>query len=125
MSTAYQTSTSPLIWQNTTAVVSAYQIQGMTFSCRFQRFQNNGSITNKMALQSLRLTNTAAGQYGGASPQIDVSYTLLGQAALVQLFNDLPTLTTKTINITGCPGATLLTAPERAIATGKGWSITG
>jgi len=49
----------------------------------------------------------------------------LGQAALVQVFNDLPTITAKTINITGASGAAALTAPERAIATGKGWTITG
>ena len=49
----------------------------------------------------------------------------LGQAALVQVFNDLPTLVGKTINITANPGAALLTAGERAIATGKGWTIIG
>jgi acetyl-CoA acetyltransferase len=76
-------------------------------------------------LTSLRLRNNGAGQYAGASPQIDISYNGLGQAALVQVFNDLPTITAKTINITGCSGAAALTAGERAIATGKGWTIIG
>jgi hypothetical protein len=126
ISDAYATTTTNLTWQAIgTATTNIAQVQGMTFSCRFSRFQHNGTVAIRYNLQNLRLTNNAAGQYGGASPQIDVSYTLLGQAALVQLFNDLPTLTSKTINITGCPGAALLTAPERAIATGKGWSITG
>lgn len=49
----------------------------------------------------------------------------MGQAALVTLFGDLPTLSGKQIVITGCTGAALLTAPERAIATGKGWNIIG
>ena len=38
----------------------------------------------------------------------------------VDLFNDLPTLVSKTINITGCIGASALTAGERLIATNKG-----
>ena len=126
ISAAYATTTNNLIWQAIgTATTNIAQVQGMTFSCRFSRFQHNGTAAIRYNLQNLRLTNTAALQYGGASPQIDVSYTLMGQAALVQLFNDLPTLTSKTINITSCPGAALLTAGERAIATGKGWTITG
>jgi len=76
-------------------------------------------------LTSLRLRNNGAGQYGGTSPQIDIRFNKLGQAALVQVFNDLPTITAKTIDITGCSGASSLTAGERAIATGKGWTITG
>lgn len=126
ISAAYDTTTTLLIWQAIgTATTNIAQVQGMTFSCRFSRFQHYGTTVIRYNLQNLRLTNTAAGQYSGASPQIDVSYTLMGQAALVQLFNDLPTLTSKTINITSCPGAALLTAGERAIATGKGWTITG
>ena len=125
-SSLYNTNLGFVTWQvvgTTTTVAPA--IQGLTFSCKFSRFLHNGTTTVKYNLQGLRILNTAAGQYAGVSPQIDVSYTMMGQAALVQLFNDLPTLTSKTINITGCPGASLLTAGERAIATGKGWTITG
>jgi hypothetical protein len=126
ISAAYATTNNYLIWQAIgTATTNIAQVQGMTFSCRFSRFQHNGTAAIRYNLQNLRLTNTGAGQYGGASPQIDVSYTLMGQAALVQLFNDLPTLTSKTINITSATGAASLTAGERAIATGKGWTITG
>jgi hypothetical protein len=50
---------------------------------------------------------------------------MLGTGSLVDVFNDLPTLTGKTINITGASGAASLTAGQRAIATGKGWTITG
>jgi hypothetical protein len=96
------------------------------FSCKFSKLVINSVATgNKAGLSSLRLRNTGSGQYGGTSPQIDISYTNMGQAALVQLFNDLPTITAKTINITGATGAAALTPAERAIATGKGWTITG
>ncbi len=82
-------------------------------------------ISVLLKLTSLRLRNSGSGQYAGSSPQIDIRYNSLGQAALVQVFNDLPTIVSKTINITDNPGAALLTAPERAIATGKGWTIVG
>lgn len=126
----FSTSTQNLTWTNTftaagSGTITAGRLIGLTFSCRFAKFSNNGVAAAKMNLQSLRLLNTAAGQWGGTSPQISVAYTMMGQSALVQLFNDLTTVTAKTIDITGCPGASLLTAGERAIATGKGWTITG
>lgn len=92
---------------------------------KFEAFGNSGSSLLYSKLNSLRLRNNGTGQYAGTSPQINISYTDLSQAALVQVFNDLPTVTSKTINITGASGAAALTAPERAIATGKGWTITG
>ena len=102
-----------------------YFIQS-TFQSEFLVKYNLNDIASIIAkLNSLRLRNNGTGQYAGTSPQINISYTSLGQAALVQVFNDLPTVTSKTINITGASGAAALTAPERAIATGKGWTITG
>jgi hypothetical protein len=82
------------------------------------------SATVRSGITTFRLSN-ATSPFTGASPQVDVSWTSLSQSALVDLFNDLPTLTGKTINITSATGAAALTAPERAIATGKGWTITG
>jgi len=108
-----------------TSLANTSNIATLDFSCKFNRFTANGAVGSLNNLTSLRLRNNGIGQYGGSSPQIDISYTKLGQAALVQVFNDLPTVTGKTINITGASGAAALTAPERAIATGKGWTITG
>jgi hypothetical protein len=105
---------------------SAYEMTGTAdFYCKFSLLQMNGTPTTQSKLTSLRLRNNGAGQYAGSSPQINISYTNLNQAALVQVFNDLPTITSKTINITAASGAAALTAPERAIATGKGWTIIG
>jgi hypothetical protein len=104
----------------------AYEMTGTAdFYCKFSKLDMNGTVSIQSKLTSLRLRNNGTGQYGGSSPQINISYTNLNQAALVQVFNDLPTVTSKTINITGALGAAALTAPERAIATGKGWTITG
>jgi surface protein len=52
----------------------------------------------------------------------------MGTTALVEIFNNLvdrSATTSATITITGNWGAALLTAGERAIATGKNWAITG
>ncbi len=100
------------------------QLTSITFSCPFSVLRLNGSSTtaNFNKLNSLRLLNASAGQYTGASPQINVSYCDLGIAALNQLFTDLPTVVGKTINITSCTGAAGCT---RTIATVKGWTVTG
>jgi hypothetical protein len=93
--------------------------------CKFAKLDLNGDATYRSSISGLRLRNSGSGQYAGTSPQINISYTNLSQAALVQVFNDLPTITSKTINITDATGAAALTGPERAIATGKGWTIIG
>jgi hypothetical protein len=113
-----------LTWDS--AAWFTFQLVGLTASQRYNKFVHAGNVISRSNLQNLRLTATAAtAQYAGTSPQIDVSYTNMGQAALAQLFVDLPTLASKTINITSATGAAALTAGERAVATGKGWTITG
>jgi hypothetical protein len=109
----------------TSLVIRAPRLSSLDFTCKFSKFQVAGVATLSNGLTSLRLRNNGAGQYAGTSPQVDIKYNKLGQAALVQVFNDLPTISSKTIDITANPGAALLTAPERAIATGKGWTIVG
>jgi len=102
---------------------NANLIKTLSFNCPFSVLGVNGqSATNFNLLFSLRLLNTSTGQYAGTSPQINVSYCDLGITALNQLFTDLPTITSKTINITGCTGAAGCT---RSIATAKGWIVTG
>jgi hypothetical protein len=112
---------------NGTTLGDTSGIFSLDFRCKFSKLDLNGTntTTNKNRLNSLRLRNTGTGQYTGVSPQINLSFTDLGQAALVQVFNDLPTVTARTINITSATGAAALTAGERAIATGKGWTIVG
>ena len=103
-------------------------LTGLTFSCRILAIDFSGTVANISALSSLRLLNTATSQWSGGSPQVNISYTNIGYTALVQLFNDIAasgTYTGKTINITGCTGASSLTAGDRTILTGRGWTITG
>jgi hypothetical protein len=102
---------------------NANLITSLSFNCPFSVLSVSGGAANNFnKLNSLRLLNTSAGQYTGTSPQINVSFSDLGIAALNQLFTDLPTVTSRTINITGCTGAAGCT---RSIATAKGWIVTG
>ena len=100
----------------------------LQFNCPLSKLTVNGqSATNFSLLNSLRLLNTSA-QWTGTSPQINVSFTNMSTAALVQLFNDMaaqPAVSGKTINITSATGAAGLTAANRLIVTSKGWTITG
>lgn len=105
-------------------------LPGLTFSCRLSRLGVAGQAYQgqQNRITSLRVLNTFTGQWTGASPQVDVSYTNITYANLVQLFNDIAatgTYTGKTINITGCVGTSSLTASDRLILTSKGWTITG
>ena len=104
-------------------------VPGLTFSMRLTSLQiQGGATTSPNRITSLRLLNTNTGQWTGGSPQVNVSNTKLGYAALVQLFNDIAasgTYTSKTINITNATGAASLTAADRLILTSRGWTITG
>ena len=86
----------------------------------------NGDSTHFAGgIKSLRVSNEAPFDYA-TPPQINVSYTGMDRQALVQLFNDLPTVSAgQIINITGCTGSEDLTEEEVAIAEDKGWTITG
>jgi hypothetical protein len=120
------TTATPLVTGNlgqaTSSPSYATLITSLSFSCPFSAFSFFGTITIPNKLNSLRLLNTGAGQYPAGSPHINISYNNLSAAALNQVFTDLPTLSGKTINITGCTGAATCT---RSIATAKGWTVTG
>ena len=84
---------------------------------------NMGSMFNGCySLTSIALDNTVTGWAGYAISLIDCS---LSHTAIVAFFNSLPTITSaKAITLKGNPGVSELTAAEKAIATGKGWTLT-
>ena len=109
----------------TTMTTSCGQLTSLDFYCKFSKLTLQGTATNRNNLTALRLRNasvTAPLQYVGTSPQIQLAQTNLSAAAIDQVFTDLPTVTTKTIDITGATGAATCT---RSIATAKGWTVTG
>lgn len=106
------------------------KITSMSFSCPFSSLQIYGNNTSNIpiALNSLRLTNTSAGQWTGGSPQIYIQFTSLSTAALNTLFADIAAqgnVTSKTIDITGTVGAAGLSPANRLVLTSRGWTITG
>jgi len=108
----------------------ARSLLSLTLPSRLTKLEVNGTTGtgNQSNMTSLRLSNVGTGQWGGTSPQIDVSYTSLSTAALNLLFADMAaqgTVTSKTINITSATGAAGLTAGDRLVITSKGWTITG
>ncbi len=84
---------------------------------------NSSDGNMKSALRSIRLTNQ--GSLFGVNSTVNISRTLLNADALVRLFEDLPSLSGKTINISECAGTPFLTAEQRGIITAKGWTIIG
>lgn len=88
------------------------------------RVDVSGTSTERIdGLKGLLVSSAAP--LNGTRPQINASYTGLNRAALVNLFNSLPTVSdTQVCNITGATGADDLTAADLAIATGKGWTVT-
>ena len=77
---------------------------------------------NCSSLTSIAFNGSVTGWAGYAVSLQDCS---LGHAAIVAFFNSLPTITSaKAITLTGNPGVSELTAAEKAIATGKGWTLT-
>jgi hypothetical protein len=115
---------------STTLATDTRNLLSLTLSCRLTKLEVNGTsgTGNQSNMTSLRLSNVGTGQWGGTSPQIDVSYTSLSTAALNLLFADMAaqgTVTSKTINITSATGAAGLTAGDRLVITSKGWTITG
>jgi len=97
---------------------------------------SSGSSLKGLTMNGISSTNRADGIKGvivsssapfnnSSSPQLNVSYTGMDRAALVALFNSLPTVSASQVcNITGCTGAADLTAEDIAIAVNKGWSVT-
>ena len=73
--------------------------------------------------KGLRVSSSAPFDYA-TSPQINVSYTGMDRTALVQLFNDLPSVSDgQAIDITGCTRTPDLNNDDKNIAVNKGWTI--
>lgn len=84
---------------------------------------NMGNVfTNALTLESVLFDSTVSGWAGYA---ISLANCSLSHDAIVAFFNSLPTITdAKAITLTGNPGVSELTDAEKAIATGKGWTLT-
>ena len=90
---------------DTSAVTNMSSMFGVCYSLTTIAF--NGSVT------------------GWSGYNVSLKDCSLSHAAIVTFFNSLPTITSaKAITLTGNPGVSELTDAEKAIATGKGWTLT-
>lgn len=55
---------------------------------------------------------------------IDLRFANMARQNIVDVFNNLSTVSGQTINVSGNPGSSSLTAEDIAIATNKGWTVT-
>ena len=92
----------------------------LVINAKLTKFTCKGTSSYLNGVTSIRLLN-ANSPFSGTSSQVDVSYCNLSASALNQLFTDLPTLSGKTIKITGCTGAGTC---DQTIATNKGWIVS-
>jgi surface protein len=73
-----------------------------------------GAFTSCPALQTAALA--------GTSVAVSYRYCLLGRSAIVSIFNGLANASA-TIDVRNNYGVSTLTSGDRAIATGKGWTV--
>lgn len=101
-------------------------------------YQNCNSLVGVPTFSGSALTSAAnianifngcvsmtSGSIVGSKYTISYNACKLDRTALVDIFNNLATVTGQTITITNNPGTADLTAADRLIATNKGWTITG
>lgn len=79
----------------------------------------SGTFSNCNKLQSILIVGGFS-----SSSALQIYMGSLGHKAIVNLFENLPTVTNKTLDIRGNPGISELTDEEKAIATDKGWTLT-
>lgn len=87
---------------------------------------NLSAVTNTSPFMFGGCSNLIKGVTTGMRYSITYNNCKLSRQAIVDIFNGLGTAVgTQTIRIDGNYGASSLTSGERAIATGKGWTIVG
>jgi hypothetical protein len=96
--------------------VNCSKLREINFSSCSAVTTTTSVFSNCVALEKLRM------------PSIGATFSITGcnlqRPALIDLFNDLASVTAKTITITNNPGVADLTAADLLIATSKGWTVT-
>ena len=93
---------------------SLKEIPAMSASAATSSASYSSMFSNCESLSRIRMT--------GFKYSFSVASTRLDNVALDELYTNLATVTAQTITVTGCPG---VDSDTPAIATGKGWTVTG
>lgn len=105
--------------------------KGVTFTQMFSQCQSLDELPALNLTAGTTFTNMILGTNGiTKAPFVNIKLSfsfvnqMLSRAAIVDIFNGLASgVTGKTITVSGNPGYSSLSVGERAIATGKGWTI--
>ena len=114
---------------DTSAVTNMSNMFSYCYSLTIVPQLDTSAVTNMKSIFNYCYSLTAIAFNGSVTGWAGVDVSLqdcsLSRAAIVAFFNSLPTITSaKAITLTGNPGVSELTNAEKAIATGKGWTLT-
>ena len=114
---------------DTSAVTNMYSMFSYCYSLTTVPQLDTSAVTNMKSIFNYCYSLTAIAFNGSitgwAGYDVSLQDCSLSRAAIVAFFNSLPTITSaKAITLTGNPGVSQLTSSEKAIATGKGWTLT-
>lgn len=108
------TSTAMTVMSN--MFLSCYKLKEIVFTSCSAVTTTTTAFSGCISLRKLRM------------PNIPVTFSIancnMQRQELVDLFNDLGTVSAQTITITNNPGVARLTAADLLIATAKGWTVT-
>lgn len=110
------TITSTAMVTMTSMFSGCYKLKEIVFTSCANVTTTTTAFNSCISLRKLRMP--------GISATFSISGCNLQRQELVDLFNDLATVTAKTITITNNPGVPNLTAADLLIATTKGWTVT-
>lgn len=110
------TLTTPATTNITSMFYNCIKLKEIVFTSCATVVTTTTAFTNCQSLRKLRM------------PSMGATFSITGcnmeRPEIVDLFNDLATVTAKTITITNNPGIPNLTAADLLIATNKGWTVT-
>ena len=110
------TITSTALVTITNMFAGCYKVKEIVFTSCAAVTTTTTAFSNCVSLRKLRMPSMGA--------TFSIATCNMQRQALVDLFNDLATVTAKTITITNNPGVADLTAADILIATAKGWTVT-
>lgn len=110
------TITSTAMTNMTSMFSGCYKVKEIVFTSCANVTTTTTAFNSCISLRKLRMPGIAA--------TFSITGCNMQRPELIDLFNDLATVTAKTITITNNPGVADLTAADLLIATGKGWTVT-
>jgi len=110
------TLTTPVMTTISNMFYNCQKLKEIVFTSSSAVTTTTSAFSNCFSLRKLRMP--------GMGATFSIASCNMQRQELVDLFNDLATVSAKTITITNNPGVADLTAADLLIATSKGWTVT-